>query len=107
MQWVRPDASPEQLTNDARHCQQEAWREARLGAWHSRPMTPIPYRDASGRVYFARPFDPWGGPFGDPWLEENRLAQFCMRSKGYELRPVEKAAETIQPSPEKASSGKP
>ena len=38
MQWVRDDATtPAQLDADAAHCQQEAWREARLRSTHARP----------------------------------------------------------------------
>ncbi len=92
MQWVRADATPEQLAQDAMYCQQEAWREARLRAWYFRPLGPLPFRDAFGRNVFAWPYDPWGDPFSDPYLEEGRLAQFCMRSKGYELQAIEKPA---------------
>jgi hypothetical protein len=47
-----------------------------------------PFRDASGRRFFG-PYGPYADPFGDPFLEEGRLTQFCMRSKGYELLPLE------------------
>lgn len=90
MEWVRPDATAEQVSQDALHCQQEAWREARMRAWYYRPLGPVPFRDARGRRFLAWPHDPWGDPFGDPYLEEGRLAQFCMRSKGYELQAIER-----------------
>lgn len=107
MQWVRDDATtPAQLDADAAHCQQEAWREARLRAWAWGPPLPILMRDAAGRPFVSRHYSPFHDPFGDPFFEESRLAQFCMRAKGYRLEPVEKA-ETIQPSPENASGGKP
>jgi hypothetical protein len=48
------------------------------------------FRDAAGRPVFAWPFVWAGDPFRDPALAESRLAQFCMRSKGYELVPTEK-----------------
>ncbi len=106
MQWVREDATPQQLDADAAHCQQEAWREARFRAWAWGPPLPLVMRDAAGRPFVMRHYSPFHDPFGDPLMEESRLAQFCMRSKGYRLEAVEKA-ETIQPSPEKASGGKP
>ena len=105
MQWVKEDATPAQLDADAAHCQQEAWREARFRAWAWGPPLPIMMRDMAGRP-FVRHYSPFYDPFGEQFMEESRLAQFCMRAKGYRLEAVEKA-ETIQPSPENASGGKP
>jgi hypothetical protein len=97
MEWVKPDTTAEQLRDDAIYCQQEAWREARLRGWYNRPFAPVFIRDPSGRAVMGWPYGPAGDPFGDPYLEENRLTQFCMRAKGYELQPVEKPkAEYIQ-----------
>jgi len=89
MQWIKADTTPEQMNQDAIQCQQYAWREARLSSWYSRPVGPIVVHDAAGRAFVAWPGGPFGGPFSDPFMEEGRLAQFCMRSKGYELVPVE------------------
>lgn len=74
MQWVKPDASPEQVAQDAAQCQDAAWREARLRSW--------PYYGAGRR---------FGGGFNAPFYEEGRLAEFCMRVKGYELVPADSA----------------
>ncbi len=90
MEWVKPDATADQARDDSIQCQQEAWREARLRAWYYRPFAPVLIRDPAGRASLGWPYGPAGDPFGDPYLEENRLAQFCMRAKGYELQPVEK-----------------
>jgi hypothetical protein len=90
MQWVKPDVTAEQLQEDSIYCQQEAWREARMRSWYYRPFGPVFSRDASGRSFLGGLYGPYDGPFGDPYLEEARLAQFCMRSKGYALQPVEK-----------------
>jgi hypothetical protein len=75
LEWARPDATPEQASADAADCQQRAWREAQ---WHS-----FAYRPARiGR---------WRDPFrSDPFLDETRLARFCMEARGYSLRPVER-----------------
>jgi hypothetical protein len=89
MQWVKPDITPEQLQEDSIYCQQEAWREARTRSWYYRPFAPVLIRDASGHAFLGGPYGPYNGPFGDPYLEEARLAQFCMRSKGYDLQPVD------------------
>ena len=84
MEWVKPDATPEQLQADAIQCQRDAWYEARSRYWYYRPFPPLAFRDAAGQPVFAWPYGP-ADPFGDPYLEEGRLAQFCMRSKGYQL----------------------
>lgn len=106
MQWVREGAvpAPEALEQDSTACRQQAWREAQYRAWAYRPMMPIVTRNAFGRSYAVWPYGPY--PFGDPFFEEGRLADFCMRAKGYELVPVEKA-ETIQPSSGSSPTGKP
>ena len=93
MQWVKQEATPQQARHDAVSCQQEAWHEVRARSWYYRPMAPYLVRDASGRHFFAWPNGPFADPFGDPFLDESRLAQFCMRSKGYQLVPVEKPAK--------------
>ena len=90
MQWVRDDATPAQLDADAAHCQQEAWREARFRSWAFGPPVPIVLHDPAGRP-FVRHYGLFYDPFHDAFMEEARLAQFCMRAKGYRLEEVEKA----------------
>ena len=86
MQWVKADATPGEAEQDAITCQQDAWREARSRAWFYAPFGAVPFRDRLGRQMFGWPHGPYAGdPFGDPYLEEARLAQFCMRNKGYQL----------------------
>ena len=89
-QWVRPDTAPQQAEQDAIDCNQAAWREARSWAWSYGSYGTMPFFDAMGRSAFAWPSGPFYGPFGDPYLEEGRLAQFCMRKKGYDLQEVPK-----------------
>jgi hypothetical protein len=88
MEWVRPDATPEEREQDAIACQQDAWREAQWRSWYYRPFPAGPFRDLTGR-HLAGPYGYYGGLYGDPFLEEGRLASFCMRNKGYELVPAE------------------
>lgn len=121
MEWVKPDVTPEELAQDSSWCEQQAWREARLRSWYSRPMGPLVAHDAAGRPFIVAPGGPFYDPFGDPFMEEGRLAHFCMRAKGYELVPSDKVqrhpqeymqrpdppADTIQPSPSGTPSGKP
>lgn len=110
--WVKPGASPAEVDASLQACQLAAWREASWrSTWMYRPFGPSVVQDALGRRYFLWPYPYYTDPFGDRFFEESRLTQFCMRAKGYELIPVEPegkgTAETIQPSPEGSSSGKP
>jgi hypothetical protein len=89
MQWVKPGASPDQFNLDAAQCQQEAWREARWRSFLYRPLGPTLLHDRFGRPLMGWPYSPFGDPFGDEFMEESRLTNFCMRAKGYELVPVE------------------
>jgi len=73
MQWVKPDASAEQLERDIAACRRQARQEARFGGWLDRSVGPR---------YL-------GDPLGERFMEESRLAHFCMRAKGYQLAPVE------------------
>ena len=102
MQWVKPDGTPEQFAQDSAVCRQEAVREARGRFWFSRPAAPILARDAAGRRFFVSPFGRFAGPFDDPFFEENRLENFCMRAKGYALvekpkQPAEQPKEQAEP----------
>ncbi len=106
MQWVKEDASPAELQADMAACRQAAWRESWFRSWHYRPITPLLIRDAMGRPFYLWPHGPFYDPFYDPFLEESRLTQFCMESKGYRLVPVgkEKPVETDEPAEEKTES---
>jgi len=91
LQWVKADVAPQQAEEDFNACRQEAWREARMHAsWFHRPMFPYAVHDAQGRRFLVWPQSGMHDAFGDQFMEESRLAHFCMRSKGYQLVPVEK-----------------
>jgi len=97
MQWTRDGAVPptEALEQDSASCRQQAWREAQYRAWAYGPYWGPAFmrRDAFGRTFTAWPYGHAPYPFyADPAFEEARLADFCMRAKGYELVPVEKPA---------------
>jgi len=89
MEWVKPDATPEMVAADQQFCEQQAWQEANYYSLGYRPFGPWLYRDALGRPFF-HPVGPFYDPFYDRTMEEQRLANFCMRAKGYELAPVTK-----------------
>ena len=81
MEWVRPDADPAQAQADAQDCQMRAGQEARWRALEYRAMYgPAFYYDRFGRPFPMRPYD--------ALADEQRLAHFCMRAKGYELQPT-------------------
>ena len=86
MEWLKADADPAQVQADSQQCQMQAWQEARWRAFQYRALYgPVYYYDALGRPYVAaRPYD----SLADPYMEEQRLAHFCMRAKGYELQPT-------------------
>ena len=88
MQWVRQDATAAELSQDFAHCRQEAWREAQWYTFMYRPFGPTYIVDRFGRPYLLA-YSPLAGPFGDTFIEESRLAHFCMRAKGYALVPIE------------------
>jgi hypothetical protein len=108
MRWVKPDVTAQQLNQDAAQCHQQAWHEARWRSFLYRPIGPTLYHDRYGRRFAGWPYSPFGDPFGDEFMEQSRLAHFCMRAKGYELAPAEREpADRIQPSPGGTSKGKP
>ena len=104
--WTRSGVSAEELRQDVAYCRQEAWREAQ---WNSflflnRYYGTTSVVDAHGRRVVV-PYAPFGGsPFGDRYIDEARLAHFCMRAKGYELVPIESSqasssAADVPPDP--------
>ena len=103
MKWVKPDATPEQSREDAQQCEQDAWREARAHYWYYQPAAPTVTQDAAGRPIVISPSGGFSSQSVDPALEAGRLAQRCMREKGYQLAP----ADTIQPSASGTATGKP
>lgn len=94
MYWARQDASPDQAQTDMRECQQSAYLEAqRRFSWMHGRMGPYLHRDSMGRLFHVYPAGPFSDPYGEAFMEEHRLANFCMRSRGYQLVPEPKAAE--------------
>ena len=86
MKWIKPDATPEQLAADTQQCEQAAWSEANYYYMGYRPFGPWLYRGGP----FFHPVGPFYDLYYDRTMEEQRLANFCMRAKGYELAPVAK-----------------
>jgi len=92
MEWVKADATPEQAAEDSKQCQDVAWREANLRwARYYGAYGPMQYQDSIGRRFLVWPWGPFSDPYGDRYLEESRLTNYCMRAKGYELRNAPKS----------------
>jgi len=94
MEWTRSDATAVQVEADTQACRDMAWREANRMAWggyyYYGSIGPL-YTDPFGRRMYAWPYySPFADPYGYRFLEEARLADFCMRAKGYELTPLKK-----------------
>jgi hypothetical protein len=94
MEWVKPGMAPSEAGLERQQCQFSASREA------------FRYRSLGSSFSYYR-YDPYSGRrlaypsmmFGrdDPFIE-SRLADFCMRSKGYNLVP-KRSEEAILPDP--------
>ena len=101
MQWVKPDATPEQLAADMQQCEQAAWQEASYRFLGYRPFGPWLYR---GDPFFYHPVGPFFDPYYDRTLEEQRLELLHARER---LRARAAQAVTIQPSCAGACGGMP
>jgi uncharacterized protein YceK len=87
VEWSKPGVTPEERLADTQQCQQHAWQEANWrwldrtypygGAWV--------YPDPLGRPWVGYPYPAYANPFGDRYMIEMQLTDFCMRSKGYDL----------------------
>jgi len=101
MQWMREGEAPapDALEKDSSECRLQAWREAQYRSWAYAPVGPIAMRDPFGRRFIGWPYRPYAYPFGDPFFEEARMMDFCMRAKGYELVPAQKKGESAQKPP--------
>lgn len=91
MEWTRSGASPEDLRADMQQCQQQAWQEANSQMFHYYgAYGPFPYADPFGQRFMAWPDSFIHDLHGERFIEESRLANFCMRAKGWEVAPAAK-----------------
>src|SRR5690606_6441789 len=104
MYWTKPGASDAEVGEALADCRRLARREARYNSflyggfyssWYA-GYGPGLLRDPWGRSPWFWPYYAYRDPFYDPFYgqlqEEQRLERFCMRSRGFELRPAEQAA---------------
>ena len=88
MEWAKPDASSEQARADEQACFQASLREAQTRTAHYPSAGPVVAPNASGGGAVMWPGGSMVDPYGYQMLEQNRLAQFCMEAKGYQLVPA-------------------
>jgi hypothetical protein len=93
LEWVKPDATPQQAQADSQYCREIAEDEARDAYLDVLAgFGPLPYRAPFGWRpvgYPFYPYDPYYNAFADPLADrmmlESDLENFCMRAKGYRL----------------------
>jgi hypothetical protein len=85
MAWVKPDAAPEQVSRDELECNQLARREASTAEWFHPPVPPVYMRDEKGRGPFVWPTGSAVDPYPRQMVDEGKVAQACMQSRGYSL----------------------
>jgi hypothetical protein len=90
VQWVKPDAAPGQFEADLTDCRNQAWQETRMRFAFYHPVAPAVATDSLGRRFLVYPYGPFADPFGQQFMEESRLADFCMHNKGWSLQQVSK-----------------
>src|SRR5690348_10943865 len=74
MEWVRSDATPQQVEADAQQCRQVAQQQLNERYGRYRAFSPWTYRDEYGEPFVLQPigvFDPYGNRF----IEEQRVAR--------------------------------
>jgi hypothetical protein len=91
MRWEHPQyglaGAQEDYTSCSQSARAESWRyqsSVRAQMWEPNRY----YRTSSGRFVY----DPWSNYRRyDPYMDEYRLTDYCMRNKGYQLVPVPEA----------------
>lgn len=93
VQWTRQDgqgASAEQLGRDLKECQDDAFWESQRRPFAFQHFGPMVVQDSTGWRFSVYPHGPFADPYGDRFMEEGRLTNFCMRGRGYRLTPAPK-----------------
>jgi len=87
MEWARPNTSVADFATDQQECHRlardQAFQESIMGGMGFGMFGPWGGRD---RRYRHDPF--WGSGYGGREQREAGLRDFCLRSRGYQLRPV-------------------
>jgi len=89
-EWAKPGAAPAQVAKDQAECEEKAYWQALDESSSSRPLYPPytgtgfgwgpPFHSVESPSYFAR------GP------RQYEFTDYCMRERGYTLRPVSRPA---------------
>ena len=81
LEWVRPNPAAPQIQQDLAECDNSAIRETRYGYWA--PWYPrYGYWDSHDYMFARQQY------LMDQQLDEQRLRDFCMRSRGYKLQQI-------------------
>jgi hypothetical protein len=86
MRWEHPQLGVANADADQQECGSLAWRESWQYGWQYGPgygFWDYPYR-ARGRTFYRG----YPGYRYDPFFEEQRLRDYCMRAKGYQMVPI-------------------
>lgn len=89
VEWQHPDYGTTHLEADLADCDHIAMQEQGRYSWNQPPFAiPHIYSLPSG----VRVMDPNPYYSASPYSNTSELRSFCMRSKGYELMPVQEPA---------------
>ncbi len=85
MRWDHPAFGPEQAAQETSDCRQQAWIESQRNSFmYDGWRYPRYARGPDGRIRaYPAPY-----MMNDRYFDEMRLADFCMRNKGFKLVPV-------------------
>lgn len=81
--WQKKDATAEQVRDDHAACQDAAFREANAKPHPYPTMGPVILQDSTAKRFGADRGAPFADPEGTRYTREMRLADECMRKKGY------------------------
>src|SRR5688500_18386922 len=77
--WIKPHAAVAQVRGDKQACRVAAAREASYHSyWYQHRMQPV----IAGPGQTIWPSGAFVDPYAQQFLDEHRLAHFCMESKG-------------------------
>ena len=86
LQWSRQDgsAAPQKEVED---CEDAARAQVAARPYGYMVVDPLIVQDSVSRRVNAYPPGVFADPYGDRFVEENRLTSACLQARGYELKP--------------------
>ena len=86
VQWARQDGSAAPR-KDVEECEDAARAQVRARPYPYLAVQPVIVQDSFSRNLGMYPPGAFADPYGERFVEENRLTGACLRARGYELRP--------------------